>query len=63
MQRSVYVFSIILVAAILSGCSKFNKTYGGTGGDCAYAVQQTSGDGKSLLERLFHLSPAILMPG
>ena len=47
MKKKIFIsMSCILAVGLISGCSKtFNKTFGGSGADYAYSVQQTTDGG------------------
>jgi hypothetical protein len=46
MKKSTLIIICILAVGFMSGCSKtWNKTFGGTGEDEAYSVQETSDGG------------------
>ncbi len=45
-NKTLIIIICILAVGFISGCSKtFNKTFGGSGGDHAYSIQQTSDGG------------------
>jgi hypothetical protein len=46
MKKNLYTIMVcILAVGLISGCSKWNRTFGGSDGERAHAVQQTSDGG------------------